>query len=216
MNKKLIAIIAIIAALIIAVCLILFTGKDSNDNKTTAAPSDGQPATIVFDEEKDTQKTEKKDYDTKITVTLPIDVVDDEYGDDLDAFAKAKGYFSVKKTDDGHVKIKMREYSYRLLLTSKGIETVGAIGYSIDCGDFPFVVRLEKYNSDFSEVIFKVDKEKYESTENKDAFFDAMAFYCLYYQDYNIESNGKCKIILCEKGTNKVIESRELTEGAIV
>lgn len=216
MNKKTIAIIALIAAAVITLCIIFSGGKDNDESETTASPSEGQPVTVVLDEtEGTTEKEKKKDYDTKITVTLPIEVVDAEYGGDLDAFAEAKGYFSVKKVDDTHVKIRMREYSYRLLLTSKGLETVSGIGYAIDSGDYPFVIKFEKYNDDFSDVVFSVDREAYEKAENSDAFFSTVALYCLYYQDYCIDSEGKCRIALCEQGSNKVIEAKEMTEGDI-
>ncbi len=216
MNKKLVSIIAIIAAVIIAVCLISLNGKDNNGNETTV-PSDGQPVTIDLNELESTTKKPlvKPSYETKITVTLPIEIIPAEHRDNLKAYAEAQGYFSIKKVSDTHVKIKMREYSYRLILTSIGMETVGGIGYLIDSGEYPFALKLAKYNEDFSDVVFTVDKEKYEKAENKDLFFEVVAVYCLYYQEYNNESAGKCKITLCERGTNLVLEARTLTEGDI-
>ncbi|MBQ7118087.1 MAG: hypothetical protein IJN88_07740 [Clostridia bacterium] len=207
MNKKLFAVIAVIVIAVTAVCLIVFTGKDEAE---TTVPADGQPVTVDFDSFTTEKSKENLSYDTEITVTLPIDFIDEEYRDNLDAFAEAKGYFSIKKKGDDKVKIRMREYSYRLLLTSIGIETVGSIGYAMDSGDYSFVDKFAEYNSDFSDVVFTVNKTKYEEAENKDEFFSTVAFCCLYYQDYSKDSKGKCKITLCEKGTNKVIETREL------
>ncbi len=211
MNKKLIALIAVIIIAVIAVCLVSSGSK--NESETTAPPTEeAQPVTVNIDRETQ-QPTATAAYDKKITVTLPMDVVDKEYGGDLDAYAKANGYFSAKKAGDGMVKIRMREYSYRLLLTSAGMETVRGIGYAIDSGDYTFVDRLAKYNSDFSEVIFTVDKEKYESAENKDEFFTIVAFYCHYYQKFCEDNKALCKITVCEKGTNLLIETREITEA---
>ncbi len=211
MNKKLIALIAVIVIAVTAVCLITFNGKE--EPETTAPSAEGQPVTVNLDREPEELPLTTASYDKKITVTLPIDVVDDEYGDDLEAFAEAKGYFSIQKKGDNMVKIKMREYSYRLLLTSVGIETVSGIGYTIDSGDYSFVDRFAKYNSDFSDVVFTVDKDKYEKAENKDDFFDSVAFCCLYYQQVCQDSKGICKITLCEKGTNLLIETREISEA---
>lgn len=209
MNKKLIALIAVIITVAAAVCIISFTGKKEPEATT---PSDGQPVTVDFDSVTTEKAKDNLSYDTKITVTLPIDFIDEEYRDNLDAFAEAKGYFSIKKQGNDKVKIRMREYSYKLILTSVGIETVSGIGYAMDSGDYAFIDKLAKYNSDFSEVIFTASKEKYEEAENTDEFFSAVALYCLYYQSYCTDSDGKCKITLCEKGTNEVIETKVLRE----
>ncbi len=214
MNKKLIALIAVIVIAMTAVCLITFNGKE--EPETTAPSAEEQPITVNLDRETEQLPSTTASYDKKITVTLPGDVVDKEYGDDLEAFAKAKGYFSVKKQKDGTVKIKMREYSYRLLLTSVGMETVSGIGYAMDSGDYSFVDRFAKYNSDFSDVVFTVDKEKYEAAENKDEFFTIVAVYCHYYQKFCEDNKGMCKITVCEKDTNLLIETREISEADLV
>ncbi len=211
MNKKLIAAVIAIIIAVVTLCLAVRTGNDRQE--TTAPSAEGQPITVNLDREPEELPLTTASYDKKITVTLPIEVVDKEYGDDLEAFAEAKGYFSIKKKGDDMVKIKMREYSYRLLLTSVGIETVSGIGYAMDSGDYTFVDRLAKYNSDFSDVVFTVDKEKYEKAENKDEFFTIVAVYCHYYQKFCEDNKGMCKITVCEKGTNLLIETREIREG---
>lgn len=212
MNKKLIALVAVIIIAVTAVCIVSFTG--TNETETTA-PAEGQPITVNLEPETTKEPFFKPSYDTKITVTLPIEVVDKKYGDDLEAFAEAKGYFSIEKKGDSHVKIRMREYSYRLLLTSVGMETVSGIGYAVDSGDYPFVIRLAKYSDDFSELIFTVDKDEYAKAENKDEFFSLMAVYSLYYQEYTEDNKGVCRITVCEKDTNILIETRELSGGDI-
>ncbi len=212
MNKKLIALIAVIAIAVTAVCLITFTGRDEPDPTT---PADGQPITVNLEPETTKEPFFKPSFDKTITVTLPIKVVDKEYGDDLEAFAEAKGYYSIQKKGENHVKIKMREYSYRLLLTSVGMETVSGIGYAMDSGDYPFVLKLAKYNEDFSNIVFTVDKEKYSKAENKEDFFSSVAFCCLYYQEFCEDSKDICKITVCEKDTNILIETREISEGDI-
>ncbi len=211
MNKKLIALIALVI-IAVAVGVFTLTGKDEPG---TTAPAEGQPVTVNLEPETTKEPFFEPSYDTKITVTLPIDVVDKKYGDDLEAFAEAKGYFSIEKKGEDKVKIRMREYSYRLLLTTVGMETVSGIGYAMDSGAYPFADSLAKYNDDFSEVIFTVDKKKYEKAENKDEFFGAVALYCLYYQEYTEENRGSCKIILCEKGSNVLLETKEITEEDI-
>lgn len=212
MNKKLIALVAVIVIAVTAVCIVSFTG--TNEPETTA-PAEGQPITVNLEPETTKEPFFKPSYDTKITVTLPIEVVDKKYGGDLEAFAEAKGYFSIEKKGDSHVKIKMREYSYRLLLTTVGMETVSGIGYALDSGNYPFIVKLAKYDENFSDIVFIVDKEKYSKAENKDEFFGLMAAYCLYYQEYTEENKGVCRITVCEKDTNILIETRELSEGDI-
>ena len=207
MNKKLIAIITVI---IIAVIAIALATRSSRNEQETTAPAEGQPITVNLEPETETVPSKTSAYDKKITVTLPIDIVDKEYGDDLDAFAEANGYVYAKKKGNDMVKIKMREYSYKLLLTSVGIETVSGIGYAMDSGDYHFVDKLAKYNSDFSEIVFTVDKEKYEAAENKDEFFTIAAFYCHYYQKFLEDNKATCKITVCEKGTKNLIETREI------
>lgn len=212
MNKKLIAVIALAVIIIAVICLIASNGRDDAE---TTAPADGQPVTVNLEPETTKKPVFSPSYDKKITVTLPIDVVGEEYGDDLEAFAEAKGYFSIQKKGDSHVEIEMREYSYKLLLTSIGAQTVSTIGYTMDSGDYPFVEEFAKYNGDFSDVIFTVDKVEYEKAENKDEFFNSVAYCCIYYQHYNEDSEGKCKITLCEKDSGILIESREFTADNI-
>ncbi len=208
MNKKLVAIITVIIIAVIAIALA--TRSSRNEQETSAPAAEGQPITVNLEPEAYTEPSKTSAYDKKITVTLPIDIVDKEYGDDLDAFAEANGYFYAKKKGDDMVKIKMREYSYKLLLTSVGIETVSGIGYAMDSGDYHFVDKLAKYNSDFSEIVFTVDKEKYEAAENKDEFFTIAAFYCHYYQKFCEDNKASCNITVCEKGSNLLIETREI------
>ncbi len=209
MNRKLIISVAVLIIAVTAVCLIAFSGKNEPG---TPAPSEGQPVTVNLEPETTEEPFFKPSYDKKITVTLPVDVVDEKYGDDLEAFAEAKGYFSIEKKGEDRVKIKMREYSYRLLLTTVGMDTVSSIGYIMDSGDYPYIDDLAKYNDDFTDIIFTVDKKDYEKAENRDEFFDGVAYCCLYYQQYTEKNKGVCKITVCEKDSNVLIETREITE----
>ncbi|MBR5437948.1 MAG: hypothetical protein IKV21_03420 [Clostridia bacterium] len=208
MNKKLIIAAAVVLAAVI--CVFAFSGKDKTDT-----PVEGQPVTVNLDTETTKKPLFSPSYDKTVTVVLPIEFVDKEYGDDLEAFAEAKGYFSISRKGKTHVKIKMREYSYRLALTTVGLETISGIGYAMDSGDYPYFLSLAKYNSDFSDVVVAVDKEAYEKADNKEEFLNSVALYCLYYQDYDNDSKGKCTLTVCEKDTNILIETREFDKKSL-
>lgn len=203
--KKYIAIALIIITVITAI--ILFTRKDNTED---TSPTSEKAVTVNIEPEI-TKKSKNKNYDKTITVTLPIDFIEEEHRNNLENYAKANGYFSIDKLGEEHVRIKMREYSYRLILTAEGMKTMTGIGTAMDCGDYPYFLGLPKYNDDFSYIVIAVDKEGYLKAKNTDELFEYLAFFCLSYQLYSQESKGKCEIVVCEKDTNVLIESREFT-----
>lgn len=206
MKKPLVIVVAVVLVAVAVLAVI-----SMRDDETPEAV-DGQPVTVNIEPETTKEPLFTPSVNKKVTVTLPIEFVDEEYRDNLEGFAEAKGYYSIRKKGDTHVKIKMRALSYDLLLTNIGMETVKGIGYALDSGEYPFFLDLAKYNDDFSYVVVAVDKEEYEKAENKDAFFGNIGIYCLYYQSYDNDSEGKCEIVVCEEGTNILIETRELTQ----
>lgn len=205
--KKKIIIAIIVLAVIAAAAAFIHPGKA--EEETTTVP-DGQPVTVNIEPET-TEKEKEVSYNKKVTVTLPAEFVDEEYKDDLDAFAKANGYVSARYTDDGNVKIRMRAVSYSLILSNIGMDTIKSIAYSLDSGDYPYFKDLLKYNGDFSEIIIAVDKKEYEKAEDREDLLSQIALAGLYYQTYDTESENKCEITVCEEGTNILIETREFT-----
>lgn len=204
MKKKYIA-LALVAAVIVLGGILIHLSS-SSDTPT----EDSKAVTVNLEPE----ETKKHDYssDKMITVTLPADFVDPEYKNNLDSFAQAKGYEWAEPDGEENVKIRMQAFTYGLLLTSIGMKTMDTIGDAIDSGDFPFAHKLAKYESDFSYLVFSVDREKYEKAENKDEFFEYVAAFALYYQDFDERAKGKCEIVICEKDTNILIEERQFTE----
>lgn len=215
MNKKLIVGLAALAIIITALVILITKDKSPSDTDTTA--SSVPPLTVNLESEtkENSEDEKKKDYDSKITVVLPIEFVDAKYGDDLDAFVKDNGYFSARKQGKDKVKIKMREYSYKLILTSVGMETIKGIGATVDSQDYEFSPEIEKYDSDFGEIIISVNKDTFLKSENKDDFFNTLAFYCLYYRSYVNDLDKKCSILICEKNSNVVLEAREITADSL-
>ncbi len=206
MKKKIIAVAAVIAVLAVAMAFIISKKPSEEPPQST----DGQPVTVNI--EPDTTKKEKAvSYNKKVTVTLPGEFIEEKYKANPEAFAEANGYDSVKFTSDGNVKVKMRAVSYSLLLSNIGMETIQIISYLLDSDDYPYFVDLLKYNNDFSELVISVKTKKYNKAENKDDFFNLLALACLHYQDYDVESKGRCKITVCENKTNILVETREFT-----
>lgn len=201
-------IIPIVIAVLVIVCAVMLINSDKEEAPEV---TDGQPLTVNLEPETTKEPLFTPSVNKKVTVTLPIEFVDKKYGDDLEAFAEANGYYSIKKVGDAHVKIKMRALAYDLILSNIGMETISGIGTALDSGEYPFFTDILKYNDDFSYVAVSVNKEEYEKAEDKDIFFSHIAVYCLYYQDYCNESEGKCEIVVCEEDTNIIIETREIT-----
>lgn len=207
--KKKILIAAVAVAVLTAIVAFILTGLPSEKAQETTAV-EGQPITVNIEPET-TKKERTTSYNKKVTVTLPADVIDEKYGGDLDAFADAEGYYSAKLTKDGQVKIRMRAFSYDLLLANMGLDAIESIGYALDSGNYPFFRDIVKYNYSFDYIVIAVDKVEYEKAENRDSLFTDIAYSCFYYQSYDVDSKGQCEIVVCEEGTNILIESRVVT-----
>lgn len=210
MKKVIIPVVVFVLVFICAVILI------NSDKPETPEVTDGQPVTVNLEPETTKEPFFSPSVNKKVTVTLPIEFIDAKYRDDLEAFAEAKGYYSIKKVGDTHVKIKMRALAYDLILSNIGMETISGIGAALDSGEYPFFTDLAKYNDDFSYIVVSVNKEEYEKFTDKDIFFSHLGIYCLYYQDYCNDSEGKCEIIVCEEDTNIIIETREITKEDLI
>lgn len=210
MKKKLV----LIAAVVLVICAVIigFSLSASQEKKTEPDTSVDGDGTIVIKitEAQETEETPTRAIDKKTTVRFPLMLIDQQYHDDLDAYAKAKGYEKIKVVGDD-VEIVMTEFSYGLLLTSVGVKTVSGICDTIESEDYPYVLSLTEYNEDFSYIVMGVDKKGYSAADNLNDLYNCIAVYALSYQLYNENSDDKCKIYIVEEGSNILLEERVLT-----
>ncbi len=210
-KKTLLIIVCVVLAAVIAAALL--TTKDRAPEGTVEVPEIGQPVviTVTPQEETTTKKSGKKSLEDKIEVVLPADVVESKYNGNLEAFAKAKGYDSVVPEGEDKVRIVMKEFSYDLLLTQKGMITVTGISETIESKKFPYVKDILSYNEDFSQIVLSVKSKSFKKADNSEALFELAAGYALYYQLYLKDSSMECEILIVEEGTNILLATKTLT-----
>ncbi len=216
MKKKLPLILVFLLVLTVIV-VAAFLPKDEEPAGTVDVPEIGQPVLITVDpsEETTTKKSDHKSMEDRIEVLLPADFVDAKYKGDLDAFAKAKNYDSVVAEGD-KVRVRMREFSYDLLLTQKGMMTVTGIAETIDSKSFPYVMDLSSYNEDFSQIVLSVKSKSMKKAGNLNDLYNLVASYALYYQLYLKDSSMSCEILIIEDKSNILLEKTTITPDSFV
>ena len=196
-----------------AMCLILclvfvfsFASCKKNAQETTTNPD---PWVIP---EESTEP--RKNPDEEVTINIPLSLVDKEYQNDLDAYAKKYGYISAKLEKNETVTIKMRALSHSLLLARTGTMVMKEIGAIIDSGDFPYVVQLGTYNRDFSYITLLVKGKEFKKADT--SLLPYMLAECgMYYQLFTTNTDYKCEVVIADHESKEVLFQKTYTDEDI-
>ena len=192
-------------ALIILTVLCCFTAckKDENSDSGT---SDGDIKVIDFSTTRQKEETTLPKADKTIRVSIPAALVGGKANGDIKKYAATHGYEIIKETD-GSVTLKMDGMTYSFMLTSVGMDTMMALGDIVDSGDYPYVVRLKDYSSDFSYILMLADKEKYDGSPSYSELSELIGLCGLYYQYFTTETNKKCEVVIADEKSGEVLYS---------
>ncbi len=169
----------------------------------------------VVDLTPETTEVEESDPEDVVRINIPIGLIDAQYHDNLDKYVQENGYISAKKKSNGTVTIRMRSLTHALLLTKIGMKIMREMGAIVDSGDYPYAVRLGKYNEDFSEIVMLVKTEEYQQSPDATNLPYMLAQCGLYYQLYTTEKNRECKVIIADHETNKIVYEHTYTEEEV-
>lgn len=198
--KKILAI-----ALIILTVLCCFTACKKNENSGSDTTPDDIKV-IDFSTTREKEETTLPKANKTIRVSIPAALVGGKANGDIKKYAATHGYDIIKETD-GSVTLKMDGMTYSFMLTSVGMDTMMALGDIVDSGDYPYVVRLKDYSSDFSYILMLADEEKYDGNPSYEELAELISLCGLYYQYFTIENNKKCEVIIASEKTGEVLFS---------
>lgn len=160
---------------------------------------------------KGAQDAEKASLEDTVEISIPLDAIEEKYQNDLDAYCKYYGYESATLNKrKGTVTVVMNAFTHELLLSRIGMQVVKAIYEVEDNKDYPYVNKIESYDSEnFSKVVLSVDASTYKK--------GAMAPFvigqsCLLYQLYTPSDKYKCEVEVIDKDTKEVIETLVYTD----
>lgn len=148
-----------------------------------------------------------------VKMKIPLAAIDAEYYNDLDAYCKAYGYTSATQKGDSVV-VTMSKFSYELLVSQIGINSVRAVYDVLESGDFPYVKDIPSLDTEnFSAATLSVDGNEYKNVS--DDALRIVAQSCILYQIYNQDKKYKVEITVIDANTNEVIETKTYTDKNI-
>ena len=236
MNKKLAIAIVVIICIVAVIFVTGRSSDEGKEPQTTVSSVDSTKETEKDEsgktQEKETEKTtekatekvketttekegfspdviEKKDPDEIVEFEIPVLFLDAEYQNNLSKLIRDKGYESAEYTwNKKNVKITLRALSYDLYLAKTGISTISAICETFESKDYPYVVNLGEYESDFSYVTLLVNKKKFDKADNVDDLYTHVSNCCAYYLLQDNDSPKEYTIDICDEKTGELLDSR--------
>lgn len=188
--------------LCLALCLLfLFSFAACKGNRNSAEEAAGSAAPTISDK--------------SLSLSVPLSAIDEELRNDLDGFCKKYGYESATLGEDGKsVNVVVNEFNYKLKMTNRGMEAIkGIYAVAEDSKTYPYVAGIESYDDkDFREVVLLVSKKKYDSDPSKELAAFSIGQSCLLYQAYSTLTDYECKVIIKDKSTKEVIETKTYNE----
>ena len=144
--------------------------------------------------------------DEQVKIVLPVDVLEEKYQHDLDAYCKDYGYISAKlDSGRGEVTVVLNKFSYDLMMTQIGMKVIAAIYDVAEGKDYPCVKAVKELDKDgFRSCTIAVDREKYEKEGDTGAFVIAQS--CFLYQLYDQTKDYSCEVTIVDAQTGDVIE----------
>lgn len=191
--------------LVILTVLCCFTACKNSEDSSNIPPEDIK--VIDFDTTREPDETTTVKNNKNITINVPSVLAESHADGSLEQYAATYGY-KIEKEEDGSVTMKMDGITYSLMLSNIGMEVMMSLGDIVDGNDFPYAVRLQDYNQDFSYILMLVDTKEYKKHKDEKPYED-LAFYTgqcgLYYQFFTQNQEKKCEVILASSETGKIV-----------
>ena len=175
----------IIAFLLALATAVTFAACKKND--------DAQPVTTTVED--------VSDIEDEIKIVVPLDSIDEEYQNDLDAYCEAYGYSSAKLNKlKGTVTITCNGFRHKLLLTRIGMKVIQSIYKLENNKKYPYLVSIDNIkDDDFSEATITV---------KRDGFQDLLPFVIgqdlLLYKKYEGSGNYDVSVIVNDEDGNNI------------
>ena len=196
-------------AMIALTLLCFFTACKKDESSSGTKPDDIK--VIDFSTTRQKEETTLPKADKTIRVSIPAALMGGKANGDIKKYAATHGYEIIRETD-GSVTLKMDGMTYSFMLTSVGMDTMMALGDIVDSGDYPYVVRLSDYSSDFSYILMLADKEKYDGNHSYEELAEIVGLCGLYYQYFTTENNKKCEVVIADEKSGEVLYSETYTD----
>ncbi len=192
-----------VAFLLLVITLLTFCSCGKKNDEPTP-----QGVTINIEETKKPEATkEETNEDKTIKINLPLELIEEKYRDNLDAYCSSYGYDSAKLNKDNTVTVKMSALTHSLLLTRMGLTVMTQIGNVLDSGDYPYFKDIGVYNEDFSYIVLLVDGKKYKEESTSNFLPYVVSEFCMYYQLYTTRDNYQCEVVIADEKTKEVVYS---------
>ncbi|MDD6011845.1 MAG: hypothetical protein PUC33_03250 [Oscillospiraceae bacterium] len=206
---------AIAITLTFLAAVLFLTACGNKKDEETTDPADIQVIDLTTSEPEEeptySNSAGDKNPNQKVDISIPLEMIDEKYRNDLDAYAKAKGYISATLEKDGTVTLKMTAMTLDLLKTQAGLKIMREMGAMVDSGDFPYAVKLEQYNDDFSYIVMLVKGAEYKKAGSPADLADGIGQCGLYYQIFTDSGEMNCRVILADSQTGEVLFNKLYT-----
>ena len=203
--------IAIILIIITVFCC--FTACQKNADTETDTETDDIKV-IDFNTTREPEESTTIKNNKTMKINVPASFIEGKANGDLRSYAATYGY-EITEEKDGSLTMKMDGITYSLMLSNIGMEVMMSLGEIVDSGDYPYVVKLQDYNEDFSYILMQIDTDKYKKHKDKIPCED-LAFligrFGLYYQCFTIEKDNKCEVVLASSKTGEIIHREIYTD----
>lgn len=203
MKKVLIAAICVLAVLVGIIAVDAIIEKKNEVSVTQVnryTDGDVQKSEIV--------EIPTKDANAQVQFSMPLYYLEEKYKNDLDLFCKDNNYIACTIDEQAQTfTVTMNAMTHDFMLINVGIQSIKNIANSIESEKYPFFKELSKYNDDFSEITVVVEKEGYQNTD-KESFMAYIAGCGIYYQLYTVENDYSCKVIVQDKESGEIIDSK--------
>ncbi|MBQ8028140.1 MAG: hypothetical protein IJ262_01890 [Clostridia bacterium] len=170
---------------------------------------------VVTTTEEETEKKEEGSLRDTTKITIPLAVIEEKYQKNLDGLCDEYGYASARLNEkDQTVTIKMKTFSYELLLTKIGMRVIKAVYDIQESGAYPFIKEIESIDTEnFRKVVIKVSEKKYEKNKKQaEEALSTIGSMCLYYQVHTESDEYKCEILVLSSKTDKLIDTKTYTQ----
>lgn len=208
MKKVLIAAICVLAVLVGIIAVDAIIEKKNEVSVTQVnryTDGDVQKSEIV--------EIPTKDADALVQFSMPLYYLEEKYKNDLDLFCKDNNYIACTIDEQAQTfTVTMNAQTHDWMLSDIGIQSIKNIANSIESEKYPFFKELGNSvkisESGFKEISVFVDRAGYEAESDKESFMAYIAACGIYYQLYTVENDYSCKVIVQDKESGEIIDSK--------